>query len=196
MNHRHLLPTEIDLLLDDEEGFGVAPLKAHVRSCPDCLARLEDARLVTDSIEELAHFAPAFSFADSVMAQVPVFVPWHVAARDSVISWMPESRPARVAAIGLAASVASVLTVAILWIASQTDLLVFATGMAGSQLRELLVDGGRNALMTLFGSQTLALASQAGMLGMSLLLGGFLAIAATATFGLRRMAIVSSRRRA
>ena len=196
MNHRHLLPTEIDLLLDDEEGFGVAPLKAHVRSCPDCLARLEDARLVTDSIEELAHFAPAFSFADSVMAQVPVFVPWHVAARDSVKSWMPESRPARVAAIGLAASVASVLTVAILWIASQTDLLVFATGMAGSQLRELLVDGGRNALMTLFGSQTLALASQAGMLGMSLLLGGFLAIAATATFGLRRMAIVSSRRRA
>jgi len=196
VNHRHLLPTEIDLLLDDEEGFGVAPLKAHVRSCPDCLARLEDARLVTDSIEELAHFAPAFSFADSVMAQVPVFVPWHVAARDSVKSWMPESRPARVAAIGLAASVASVLTVAILWIASQTDLLVFATGMAGSELRELLVDGGRNALMTLFGSQTLALASQAGMLGMSLLFGGFLAIAATATFGLRRMAIASSRRRA
>jgi hypothetical protein len=130
------------------------------------------------------------------MAQVPVFVPWHVAARDSVRSWMPESRPARVAAVGLAASVASVLTVAILWIASQTDLLVFATGIAGSQLRELLVDGGRNALLTLFGSQTLALAGQAGVVGMSLLFGGFLAIAATATFGLRRMAIVSSRRRA
>lgn len=196
MNHRHLLPTEIDLLLDDEEGFGVAPLKAHVRGCPDCLARLEDARLVTDSIEELAHFAPSFRFADSVMAQVPVFVPWHVAARDTAKSWMPESRPARVAAVALAASVASVLTVAILWIASQADLLVFATGMAGSQLRELLVDGGRNALLTLFGSQTLALASQAGMVGMSLLFGGFLAIAATATFGLRRMAIASSRRRA
>jgi fermentation-respiration switch protein FrsA (DUF1100 family) len=196
VNHRHLLPTEIDLLLDDEEGFGVAPLKAHVRNCPDCLARLEDARLVTDSIEELAHFAPSFRFADSVMAQVPVFVPWHVAARDSVKAWIPASRPARVAAIGLAASVASVLTVAILWIASQTDVLVFATGMAGSELRDLLVDGGRNALLTLFGSQTLALASQAGMVGMSLLFGGFLAIAATATFGLRRMAIASSRRRA
>ena len=33
MNHRHLLPDEIDLLLDDEVGFGVAPLKAHVRDC-------------------------------------------------------------------------------------------------------------------------------------------------------------------
>ena len=99
MNHRHLLPTEIDLLLDDEEGFGVAPLKAHVRSCPDCMARLEDARLVTDAIEELPHFAPSFSFTDTVMAQVPVFVPWHVAARDTVRSavrqWVPDSRPAR-----------------------------------------------------------------------------------------------------
>jgi len=26
MNHRHLLPDEIDLLLDDEVGFGVNPL--------------------------------------------------------------------------------------------------------------------------------------------------------------------------
>ena len=196
MNHRHLLPTEIDLLLDDEEGFGVAPLKAHVRSCSDCLARLEDARLVTDSIEELAQFAPSFSFADSVMAHVPVFVPWHVAARDSIKAWVPASRPARVAALGLATSVASLLTVAILWMASQTDLLVFATGIAGSRLREVLVDGGRDALLTLFGSQTLALASQAGAIGTLLLFGGFLAIAATATFGLRTIAVTSSRRRA
>jgi hypothetical protein len=195
VNHRHLLPTEIDLLLDDEEGFGVAPLKAHVRSCPDCLGRLEGARLVTDSIEELQQFAPSFSFADSVMAQVPVFVPWHVAARDSIKAWVPESRPARAAVLGLAASVASVLTVAILWIASQTDLLVFATGIASSRLRELVMDGGRDALLTLFGSQTLALASQAGAIGMLLLVGGFLVTAATATFGLRTLAVASSRRR-
>ena len=139
MNHRHLLPTEIDLLLDDEEGFGVAPLKAHVRACPECMARLEDARLVTDAIEELPHFAPSFSFADAVMAKVPVFVPWHVAARDAVRDavreWVPESRPARAVAFGLATSVATVLTVGILWIASQTDLLVFATGIAGRDAR-------------------------------------------------------------
>ncbi|HKW49470.1 MAG TPA: hypothetical protein VJN70_18590 [Gemmatimonadaceae bacterium] len=196
MNHRHLLPTEIDLLLDDEEGFGVAPLKAHVRSCPECLARLEDARLVTDSIEELEHFAPSFSFADAVMTRVPVFVPWHVAARDSVRSWMPESRPARVTAIALASSVAAVLTVGILWIATQTDILVFATSLAGSRLREIAVEGGRDALLTIFGSQTIALATQAGAVGMVLLFGGFLATVATATFGLQKMALASSRRRA
>jgi hypothetical protein len=196
VNHRHLLPTEIDLLLDDEEGFGVAPLKAHVRSCPECSSRLEDARLVTDSIEELELFAPSFSFADAVMAQVPVYVPWHVAARDSVRAWMPASRSARVAAVALASSVASVLTVGILWIATQTDVLVFATSIAGSRLRDMIMEGGRDALLTLFGPQTLALASQAGVVGMVLLFGGFLATVATATFGLQRMALASSRRRA
>ena len=196
MNHRHLLPTEIDLLLDDEEGFGVAPLKAHVRSCAECLARLEDARLVTDSVEELEQFAPSFSFADSVMAQVPVYVPWHVAARDSIRGWMPESRPARIAAVALASSVASVLTVGILWIATQTDFLLFATSIAGSRLRDMVVEGGRDALLALFGSQTVALASQAGAVGMVLLFGGFLTAVAMATFGLQRMALASSRRRA
>lgn len=199
MNHRHLLPTEIDLLLDDEEGFGVAPLKAHVRGCPDCLARLEEARVVTDAIEELPHFAPSFSFADAVMAQVPVYVPWHVAARDAARSavqrWMPASRPARVAAFALATSVASVLTVAILWIATQTDVLVFAFGVAGSRAREILFESARDLMLAMFGPQTLALASQAGAAGLLLLLGGFLAVTAAATLSLRRIALASSRRR-
>ena len=133
------------------------------------------------------------------MAQVPVFVPWHVAARDTVRSgvqrWMPRSRPARVAAVGLAASVASTLTLAILWIATQTDILVFASGIAGNRLRELIVDGGRDVLLALFGSQTVTLASQAGTAGLLLLVGGFLGVTVAATFGLRTIAVASSRRR-
>ena len=196
MNHRHLLPTEIDLLLDDEEGFGVAPLKAHVRSCTECQLKLEEARVVTDAIEELPHFAPSFRFADAIMAQVPVFVPWHVAARDAVQQWIPRSRPARVAALALASSVATALTVAILWISTRTDLLVFATSLAGSRMRELLIDGGRDALAGLFGAQALALAGQAGVVGVLALAGGFLITVAAATFGLRAIAVASSRRRA
>lgn len=195
MNHRHLLPSEIDLLLDDEEGFGVAPLKAHVRSCADCQLKLEEARVVTDAIEELPHFAPSFRFADSVMAQVPVFIPWHIAARDAVQQWIPKSRPARVAALALASSVASVLTVAILWISTRTDLLVFASTLAGSRLRELLIDGGRDPLASFLGPQTLALAAQAGAVGMLALAGGFLVTVAATTFGLRAIALASSRRR-
>ena len=195
MNHRHLLPTEIDLLLDDEEGFGVAPLKAHVRSCMQCQERLEEARFVTDALEELPHFAPSHAFADRVMAEVPVFVPWHVAARDSIRRYAPRSRPARVAALALSSVVASVLTVGILWLVTQTDLVVFATGVAGNRLRELLIGAGRNALVSLFGTQTLALASQSGFAGLSLLFGGFVGTAIAATFGLRALALASSRRR-
>ena len=82
MNHRHLLPDEIDLLLDDEVGFGVQPLKAHIRDCADCRAKVDEARFVVDALEDLPHFAPSHSFANRVMSQVPVFVPWHVAARE------------------------------------------------------------------------------------------------------------------
>ena len=43
MQHRHLHPNEIDLLLDGEVGFGVAPLRAHVEGCAECRAKLDDA---------------------------------------------------------------------------------------------------------------------------------------------------------
>src|ERR687889_1519171 len=106
MNHRHLLPNEIDLLVDGEAGFGVAPLRAHILECADCRERVDDARVVVDALERLPHFAPDSRLADRVMAQVPVFVPAHVAARDSVRRWLPQSSAARVAALATASTVA------------------------------------------------------------------------------------------
>src|ERR1044071_4153040 len=111
MNHRHLLPDEIDLLLDDEVGFGVNPLRAHVRDCTECRERVENARLVVDVLEDLPHFAPSINFSNRVMSQVPVFVPWHVSARQTIARYVPQSRSAQIAVGALATSVASVLTV-------------------------------------------------------------------------------------
>src|SRR5215216_4895224 len=153
MNHRHLLPDEIDLLLDDEVGFGVTPLKAHIRDCAHCRAQVDEARRVVDVLEDIPHFAPSHSFANRVMSQVPVFVPWHVTARDTVLRWLPQSRSARVAVGALATSAASILTVAILWIATQTDVLAVATGAAGDQFQALVYDVGRNVLQAIFGEQ-------------------------------------------
>jgi hypothetical protein len=170
-----------------------------VRSCVDCQSRLEEARFVTDALEELPHFAPSHDFADRVMAQVPVYIPWHVAARDLVRDaaqrWMPRSRPARLAVLGSVGTVAAVLTIAILWVTTQTDFLIFATGIASTQLRELVVGAGRNALTSLLGAETLALVARSGLVGLSLLVAGFLVVAAGATFGLRAIALNSSRRR-
>ena len=51
MNHRHLLPNEIDLLVDGEAGFGVAPLRDHVDECDECRMRFEDARIVVTHLK-------------------------------------------------------------------------------------------------------------------------------------------------
>jgi hypothetical protein len=196
MNHRHLLPDEIDLLLDDEVGFGVAPLKTHIRDCAECRAKLDEAQLVVDALEDLPHFAPSHAFADRVMSQVPVFVPWHAAARDTVRQWLPQSRPARVAAAALATSTASLLTVAILWIGSQADVVALASGAAGDRVQGLVLSVGREVLSTVFGDQMFAIIQRTGTIGITAALIGLATAAAGSVAGLRALAAVSSRRRA
>jgi len=197
MNHRHLLPDEIDLLLDDDEvGFGATPLKAHIRDCVDCRARVDEARMIVAELEDLPHFAPSYNFANRVMAQVPVFVPWHVTARQTIAQFIPQSRSARIAVAGLATAVASVLTVGLLWISTQTDVLVVASGAAGSQMRGLIFDAGRVVLSTVVGDQMFAAIQRTGQVGIVAALLGLAAAAGGSIAGLRALAIASSRRRA
>ncbi|HMI58475.1 MAG TPA: hypothetical protein VK511_10530, partial [Gemmatimonadaceae bacterium] len=103
---RHLLPEEIDLLLDGEVGFGTPPLKAHVRSCTVCSKELEGARALVRQLEHLPHIAPSPLFASRVMSRVQLFVPWHVALLDSVRGLIPQSRALRFATAGLFATIA------------------------------------------------------------------------------------------
>ncbi len=196
MNHRHLLPDEIDLLLDDEVGFGVTPLRAHIRECARCRALVDEARVAVDALEAVPHFAPSHLFADRVMAGVPVFVPWHVAARDSAERWLPQARRTRYIVAGLATSVASLVTLAILWVATQTDALVLATGAAGGELRSVAMDAGQRALAAIFGEQALRLVQGAGPLGMAAALGILVLATAGSVAGFRALALASSRRRA
>ena len=196
MNHRHLLPDEIDLLLDDEVGFGVAPLKAHIRDCADCRAKVDEARIVVDALEDLPHLAPSHTFADRVMSQVPVFVPWHVAARDAVSQWVPQSRSARVAMVAMATSAGAVLTGVILWIATQADVVALASGAAGDGVQRLASNAGRGILATVFGDQMFAAIQRFGAVGIAAALLGIIVTAAGSAAGLRALAAASSRRRA
>ena len=195
MNHRHLLPDEIDLLLDDEVGFGVAPLKAHIRDCAQCKAQVDEARFIVDALEDAPHFAPSHTFTDRILAQVPIFVPWHVTARDTVVRWLPQSRSARVAVAALATSAASIVTVFILWIATPTDVVALATGVAGDQVRGLVYDAGRQVLSTVFGEQFFAIIQRTGTFGIAAALLGLVAAAGGSVAGLRALAAASSRRR-
>jgi hypothetical protein len=188
VNHRHLLPNEIDLLVDGEGGFGLAPLRAHVRECATCRAELEEAQQIADSLEELPHFAPRVGLADRVMARVPVFVPWHVAARDAAARWAPQARPLRVAALTVGTAVATVLTIATLWLVNQSDLLALAAGLAGERVRGVVGDAARDFAAALFGEQFLVLLQQTGMIGAGLAALGFIAAATAAVMGLRALA--------
>ena len=194
--NRHLLPDEIDLLLDEEVGFGVTPLKAHIRDCDQCRTRVDEARRCVGALEDLPHFAPSHAFADGVMSRVPVFVPWHVAARDTVAKWLPQSRSARIAVATVATSAASILTLAILWIVTQTDMVLLATGAAGDQVRSVVYEAGRDVLANLFGEQTFAMIQGFGTVGIVGALLGLVVAAAGSIAGLRALAAVSSRRRA
>ncbi|NUQ12691.1 MAG: hypothetical protein HUU26_10265, partial [Gemmatimonadaceae bacterium] len=92
MEHRHLTPHEFDLLVDGEEGFGVAPLRAHVDQCAACRQELEAQTRVVEALENLPHFSPSPLFAYRVMREVQVFEPWHVALRDQVARALPRSQ--------------------------------------------------------------------------------------------------------
>jgi hypothetical protein len=194
VQHRHLLPNEIDLLVDEESGFGVQPLREHVRGCPDCRARLAEAEQVVAALAEVPLFAPRVGLADRVMTQVPVFVPWHVAARDAVVQWVPTSPTARVLAAALVAMVGSVVTGLTLWIATRGEMLAIVTGLVGEEARSAVTNAAGDAVVALFGPQVVGAVQQIGPLGIGLAAGGFLVASLATVLGLRLIA-ASSRAR-
>lgn len=193
MIHRHLLPNEIDLLVDGDAGFGAAPLRAHLDECPECSERFEEGLFVAQALEELPHFAPDSRLADRVMAQVPVFVPAHVAARDSVTRWLPQSVPARAGAAALLTTVAGVLTLGMVWLATQGETVMFIGGLLGDRLRGAVLGAGRDVAVMLLGESALASIQASGTVGASLLVAGFLLSAFGTVAGIRKLATAGRR---
>ena len=190
---RHLRPDEIELLLDGEEGFGVQPLQAHVRSCASCRAELEAAREVLLAIDDLPHFAPSAGFADKVMLQVQVFEPWHVAARNAVLRFVPESRPARVAtAVGAAAS-ATVVVGGGWWVLNRADLALLLAESGLTELRTAVGAAGRDVLTTVLGTGGVDALVAGGPLVATGIAAGFAAMVGGGVLGLR--ALTTARRR-
>lgn len=191
MEHRHLTPNEFDLLVDGEEGFGVAPLRAHVEQCEACRSELEAQQRLVNSLETLPHFSPSPLFAYRVMRDVQVFEPWHVAAVNSVQRYVPRTRPARVLAAGLAGIAATTLTAGTLWLAGRLDAVAFVASVAAGRMRGVGVEAVNGFVSATLGPTGFA----TGNTGVAVAATGFLAAAAVAAFGLRALAAVSRRRR-
>jgi hypothetical protein len=188
VHHRHLLPNEIDLLLDEETGFGVQPLREHVRACADCRARLADAQEVARSLSALPLLAPRIGIADRVMAKVPVFVPWHVAAADAVRRYVPTGPLARAAAALVVAVAGTVITGLTLWIASRGDTVATITGVAGEGVRGAVSRALGDLIVAILGPQVFEAVQVVGPIGFALAFGGFLVSTVGTIVGLRRLA--------
>jgi hypothetical protein len=191
---RHLLPEEIDQLLDGEVGFGTAPLKAHVRACAECRAELDEARALVRQLEHLPHFAPSPIFADQVMAQVQVFVPWHVALGDAVRGLIPRSRAGRSVAWAGFGVAGVVLTILSLWILTRLDTVIFAVDMALDRVRTGTMGILSEVVATLFGDAAVHALRSSGTAGVWIALVLFLLSAALAARGLRAI-VVGTRHR-
>ena len=192
---RHLLPNEIDLLLDGEVGFGVTPLKAHVRTCAECRTQLDEARQVVTALEHLPHFAPSPQFANQLMSRVQVFVPWHVAALDSARRFVPRSQPVRYLVGAMAASLALMLTSLSVWLFARADMAIFFADLVASRTREFLIGALSNVLAGTFGEPALAVLRGTGLAGIALALAALLTATMAVAFGMRALVGVASRRR-
>lgn len=191
MNHRHLLPNEIDLLVDGEVGFGVAPLRAHVDECPSCRASLEEARQLVHELESMPHIAPHPLFAEMVMSKVQVFEPWHVAALDTVRSWIPQSRPMRVLAAAGGLSAGFFLTAAAAFAVARLDLLVLFGEEVSRRAGATAMAAASDLVASAFGEPALAALRDAGAMGVIGGVGALLVTIVAAAAGLRALSRVA-----
>jgi hypothetical protein len=195
VEHRHLLPDEINLLVDGEEGFGVAPLAAHVENCDACRAELEAQQGLMASLERLPHFAPSPLFAHRVMTQVQVFEPWYVAVGNTVARLVPRSRTGRVLAAATAMVMAITLTLASVWIATNADAVVFLATVAIERVRAAGLDALGALVAATLGDAGTAALPLAGSGGLTVALTTLLLTVVAAALGIRQLAVASRRRR-
>lgn len=194
MQHRHLLSNEIDLLLDGEAGFGVAPLRAHVDECADCRARVDEARLVADALERLPHLAPRTGFTERVLSRVQIVEPWHVAALNSARRFVPESRPLRAVALATVGLTSVAISASAVWIALSANLTVGSATVVTGRMRTALVAGFQQALEAVLGASATQALQANGSVAMAAAGVALLAAIGAAALGFRALASASRQR--
>lgn len=191
--NRHLLPNEIDLLLDGDAGFGTQPLAAHVRHCRECSSELERARALVRDLEHLPHFAPSVAVGERVLARVQVFVPWQVALVDVFRGWMPRSTPMRVlAGAGLAGS-SVVLSLATVWLLARMSLVSFVVDLGVKRARDSISESLLNLLGLVLGERVVAAVHDSGLFGLMLAVLLLLLLAAAMIRGLGTLVAATRR---
>lgn len=195
MHHRHLLPNEIDLLLDSEVGFGVGPLRTHIDECTECRTRVDDARRIVEALDRIPRFAPAPSFANRVMAEVQVIEPWHVALTSAAMRLVPRSPSMRVVFAASASVVALAVSSAAVWLAFRGDVAMYLGGLAGERVRAALTSAAGSFVGSVLGSGAVDAVGSNGVMAVAVGAGVVLLAGGSAALGLRALALASRRSR-
>ena len=195
MEHRHLLPNEIDLLVDGSAGAGTAPLRAHLAECDDCRKRFDQLRIVSEAVEGVPHFVPKLRFADSVMAGVQVVEPWHVAFTQSVKRVIPTSTPVRMLA-GVGASLAAVaISGAAAWLAFRGDRADWVIDLFADRSRQGIVTGASEIAARALGADAATTLAAGGLSTITITATVLAATALLALLGFRRLAATAAANR-
>jgi anti-sigma factor RsiW len=193
MQHRHLHPNEIDLLLDGEVGFGVAPLRAHIDECLSCRRRFERGRVIVDALERLPHVVPNARFADRVMADVQIVEPWYVAAIEFAKQLVPRSRPMRWVTAATASVLAVAMSVSAVWLVIRADAALYVFNLVADRGRAALVSVAGVFIGDTFGQAGLDALRSGSMVEVAIGAGVLLAAVGGATFGFRALTAAARR---
>lgn len=194
MLHTHLLPDDIELLVDDADGPEAARLLEHVASCDACRAELDLALQIELALERMPHEEPAPGFQNRVMARVQVFEPWHVALTDAVRRLVPRQGPVRRLATAGAALMALTVTGLTIWGLTQAELVVYAGRLALARVETALLTAGGTFVSDVFGEAALTAVRDGGTAAVALGVAAVLTALAGAALCLRGLVGLAHKR--
>lgn len=119
-----------------------AVVASHLLSCAVCEAEVDDWRALMQALSHLPRFAPAFGFANRVMAHVRIPEPWHARASAWVDRFLPKTTFGWAVAVAFLALPVVAGGSLLVWLLSKSyvtahGLWVFATNQFASAARDL-----------------------------------------------------------
>jgi hypothetical protein len=147
------------------------------------------------ALDALPDFAPSKAFSDRVMSQVQVFEPWHAAALSTVRRFVPDTRPARVAAGVGAALSAGVLTASATWAVARADIALLLAQVGLERFRDQLGAASSDLIATVLGQPGVEALQQGSPEVAAVAVGGFVAVVGLGVVGLRALAGATRRTR-
>jgi hypothetical protein len=124
-----------------------------------------------------------------------VFEPWHVALRDNVKRWIPQSSIGRVFAGATGGVMAVAMTLIAVWLGQRADAVLFLANLVLQRTREGLVNGAQSVALSLFGDSAAAAIRSGGTLALLAATGALVATVLAVAFGVKTLATASRRRR-